>query len=97
LEVEQKLPLLQLLVVRHLRVARTGRLVEIVPVGDRRVEEKLAEALHRQNVERTFGRFNQVGQPRHGLIGALPLQNVQEKVGVPAPAQQMSDFVMLKK
>ena len=90
---EQELLLLQLLAVHGVAL----RLLHLVTVGDGRVEQKLAKALDRQDVERTLGRLDEIGQPRHGLAGALALKDVQEEVRVAAPAKKMPDLVVLKK
>ena len=90
---EQELLLLQLLAVHGVAL----RLLHLVTVGDGRVEQKLAKALDRQDVERSLGRLDEIGQPRHGLAGALALKDVQEEVRVAAPAKKMPDLVVLKK
>jgi hypothetical protein len=95
LEVDQKLFLLQLLCVHGVVVARNG-FVKLVPVGNGRVEQELAKALNRQNVEGSLRRLDEVGEPGHRLVGALPLEDVEQKVWISTPTEEMPNFVVLE-
>lgn len=92
LKVEQQLLLLQLLAAHGVAVS----LLHLFPVGDGRVEQEFAKALDRKDVERTLRGLDEVGEPGHGLVRALPLKDVQEEVGVATPAKKMADFVVLE-